>query len=390
MVELEIVAGRAPSALLVDEATTAPVPLVHGPADGGRDVARGGLRPGLREILAGGLRETEAAGLEPLELLGDGVFDDGGEVGAGDGGAEERLEPLELVAQPGAGGELDAVAAGGERLDARRGSRRGCNTDLADSVRTELGTRPRRIVPTQARLGRGNGVAPLELRGNCCVWTEFDGGSGNPVGARSLARRGRSEGRGLGQLPDESRRIGTGRELGRELLDLALRAVGGPREDGVPVVGGEVRGELGDGGEVEPPVGEHGEEDRVLARRPGGGDAQVGFGLGEVEPLGAVGEHGRRGLAGVEPACIGLGDVRDEFGFVASRLAQDVGEAEEDLAVGELLEGARGFHKPQYRQRLFEGRRSSVRGATARDAIRDVGGECASPGAPPDSRRTLG
>ena len=123
MVELEIVAGRAPSALLVDEATTASVPLVHGPADGGRDVARGGLRLGLREVLAGGLRETEAAGLEPFELLGDGVFDDGGEVGAGDGGAQEGLEPLELVAQPGAGGELDAVAPGGERLDARRGSR---------------------------------------------------------------------------------------------------------------------------------------------------------------------------------------------------------------------------------------------------------------------------
>ena len=36
------------------------------------------------------------------------------------------------------------------------------------------------------------------------------------------------------------------------------------------------------------------EEDRVLARRPGGGDAQVGFGLGEVEPLGG-GVGDRRG-----------------------------------------------------------------------------------------------
>jgi hypothetical protein len=120
--------------------------------------------------------------------------------------------------------------------------------------------------------------------------------------------------------------------------------VGGPLQDGVPLVGGEVRGELGDGGEVEPPVGEHGEEDRVLARGPGGGDAQVGFGLGEVEPLGAIGVHGGRGLAGVGPACVDFTDVGDEVGFVASRLAQDVGEAEEELAVGELLEGAGGFH----------------------------------------------
>ena len=135
VVVLEIVAGRTPSALFVDEATTASVPLVHGPADGGRDVARGALRRGLRGILAGGLRETEAAGLEPLELLGDGVFDDGGEVGAGDGGAQERLEPLELVAQPGAGGELDGVAPGGERLDAGRGTRGRGNPGPADFER---------------------------------------------------------------------------------------------------------------------------------------------------------------------------------------------------------------------------------------------------------------
>ncbi len=209
------------------------------------------------EMLAGGLGETEAAGLEPFELLGDGVFDDSGEVGAGDGGAQEGLEPLELVAQPGAGGELDAVAPGGEGLDACQGSRGGGNPEPADSVRTQLGARPRRFVSTQDRLGRGN-----------CVWTESERGAGDRVGARSPARRGRSDGRGLGQLPDESRSIGTGRQLGRELLDLALRAVGGPLQDGLPVVGGEVRGELGNGGEVEPSVGEHGEEDRVLARRP--------------------------------------------------------------------------------------------------------------------------
>ena len=59
----------------------------------------------------------EAPGLEPLELLGDGVFDDGGEVAVGDLGAHEGREPLELVAQLGAGGELDLVAAGRERLD---------------------------------------------------------------------------------------------------------------------------------------------------------------------------------------------------------------------------------------------------------------------------------
>ena len=36
--------------------------------------------------------------------------------------------------------------------------------------------------------------------------------------------------------------------------------------------------------------------------------------------------------------------MSDEKGFVASRLAQDIGEAEEEFAVGELFEGAGGFH----------------------------------------------
>ena len=47
---------------------------------------------------------------------------------------------------------------------------------------------------------------------------------------------------------------------------------------------------------------------------------------------------------GVEPACVDFANVRDEVRLLASRLEQDVGEAEEEFAVGELLEGARGFH----------------------------------------------
>jgi hypothetical protein len=61
MVELEPVAGRAAAALLIHESAAASVPLVHGPADGGRDVARGGARFALGEAFAGRLRAGEAA-----------------------------------------------------------------------------------------------------------------------------------------------------------------------------------------------------------------------------------------------------------------------------------------------------------------------------------------
>jgi len=68
MVELESVAGRAAPALLVHESATGSVPLVHGSADGSRDVAGGRLHLGFREALARSLRAGEPASFEPFEL----------------------------------------------------------------------------------------------------------------------------------------------------------------------------------------------------------------------------------------------------------------------------------------------------------------------------------
>jgi hypothetical protein len=78
---------------------------------------------------------------------------------------------------------------------------------------------------------------------------------------------------------------------------------------------------------VEPPVGEHLEQHGVLPSGAGGGDAQVGLGLGEVEALREIGEHRRRGLAGVEAARVDLADVDDEVGLGVARLAQDLDQA---------------------------------------------------------------
>jgi hypothetical protein len=46
--------------------------------------------------------------------------------------------------------------------------------------------------------------------------------------------------------------------------------VGGPRQDGVAVVGSEARGEQADRREVKAPVAQHVEKHRVLARGTGG------------------------------------------------------------------------------------------------------------------------
>jgi hypothetical protein len=72
----------------------------------------------------------EASGLESLELLGHGPLDDRAQVAVGKLGAQQGLEPLELVFELRARGELHLVAGGSERLDdAVRG---------AHSARTEF------------------------------------------------------------------------------------------------------------------------------------------------------------------------------------------------------------------------------------------------------------
>jgi len=63
-----------------------------------------------------------------------------------------------------------------------------------------------------------------------------------------------------------------------------------------------------------------------------------------VEPLGAVGEHRRRGFAGVEPAFLDFADVGDEVGLDAARMRHELAEAAEQLVVGDGVEGALGFH----------------------------------------------
>ena len=91
---------------------------------------------------------------------------------------------------------------------------------------------------------------------------------------------------------------------------------------------------------MEPPVREHLQEHGVLTSGPGRGDAEVGLGLGEVKDVHAIDEHRWGGLAGIEAASLDLGDVGDEIGLGAARLAQKVGESAEEIVVGE------GFERP--------------------------------------------
>ena len=71
-------------------------------------------------------------------LLGDGDVDDSRQICVGHRGAHQGLQALELLAQLGAGGEADLVAAGGEGLHDSWAGRRGHPGLERDSVGLEI------------------------------------------------------------------------------------------------------------------------------------------------------------------------------------------------------------------------------------------------------------
>ncbi len=73
----------------------------------------------------------------------------------------------------------------------------------------------------------------------------------------------------------------------------------------------------------------------MLPSRPGHGGPQVGFGLREMEDIRAVDEHGREGLAGVEPSSLHLADVGDEVGVDTAGLTEGKGKPAKERVVGE-------------------------------------------------------
>ena len=282
-------------------------------------------------------------------------FDDRGEARVASRGAHQLLEALELLAQLGAGRELHLVPACRDRLDACRPRR------LTTATRGLLQTGPPQIRLTGGR--DDNSVrtefdASHGLRHHT-VRTQLPSGSGRARIGWPPARFGPSNERfagphkaGSGQTADPVRHVRPWRELGDKLLDPPLREMRGPRQERRPVLERQVRRELDHAAEVQAAVREHREKDGVLARRARRGDAQVGFRLGEVEHLGAVGEQRRRRRAHVEAPLVHLGEVRDDVGLVSSRLAQQIRELAQELVVREQVQ--RPIRSPwlEYRQRL--------------------------------------
>jgi len=118
----------------------------------------------------------------------------------------------------------------------------------------------------------------------------------------------------------------------------------------VTVRRGQVGGELADPGQVDPPVGEHLQEHRMLARGPSGGDPQVGFVLREVQDLRAVDEHRIASLASVELPLVHLADVRHELPLHPSGLRKQPVQPAKQLVIRQRPEMIGGLRYNPHNQ----------------------------------------
>ena len=135
------------------------------------------------------------------------------------------------------------------------------------------------------------------------------------------------------QLPDDRRDVRPRRELDDELLDLSLAQMGGSLEDHLVVVRGEERYEPRQAAQMQAAVPQHRQQLWVPACRASDGDPTVGLSLGEVQPLGAVDKHRRARLSGKEPALVDLANVRDQIGFDAVRLSDEISQTAQQIIV---------------------------------------------------------
>jgi hypothetical protein len=122
--------------------------------------------------------------------------------------------------------------------------------------------------------------------------------------------------------------------------------VGGSLQQLVPVLEREVRGQHGDGGQVETAIRQHRQEHGVFPGCTGHRNAEIGLGLGKVQDLPDVTEHRGKCLAGIEPSLLHLGDVGDDVRLDSTGLAHERGQALEQFVVRDRLERSLVFHSP--------------------------------------------
>ena len=130
--------------------------------------------------------------------------------------------------------------------------------------------------------------------------------------------------------------VGQRIELADEARDFLLGAVLGSGQHLRHVVGGEVRAEHQQGGEVELACGNRVEQGGKAAHEARGGDAAVGFVFGEAQFVDAVDVEARACADAVDTAGLHLGEVGEQGRQELVRTTDESSRGGEELAVGEL------------------------------------------------------
>ena len=109
------------------------------------------------------------------------------------------------------------------------------------------------------------------------------------------------------------RSIFTWEPVGQELLDGSLALVRGGCDELVGIVGRQVRSQQAGTAQMELPLGNLAQQNRVFTGGPGDLDPFVGHRFGHVELLCAVLKHARERPLAIEPASIDLSNVQQEL-----------------------------------------------------------------------------
>ena len=230
--KLQPLASRAAPSLAVAEGALLLVADPHRALDRIRNRPRRRRRVALSGRLARCLRGGEASPLELADQQRHGAVEHRTEVAIGDPMAQQRPRPLDLAVKVLAGRELHPIPCWRDR-----------HHHVRPASRPRRGERRRWLLHRRCggrRRSRGGlGCRGIHLPRHGAGW---GGGESRKLARRDSVRNeevrtdGEARDRRIGQASHARRNIWPRRELGHEKLDLALRSVGGPPEQGLGVV----------------------------------------------------------------------------------------------------------------------------------------------------------
>jgi len=280
VIEFQGASLRAPAAMLVGERAAATVALEDLSFDGVRDVTRRRCVGAFGRSLSRLPARRESFFLDVLDRHVERRLEDRRQVSVGNAVTEQVLQLAELLMTRATPGELEFEGVLGERLN-----------DGPAFIASRRRSRWRCEHWSGRRLGHRRWSGSAERECGC--------GLRHQVGATR-------------KLPHDARNRGLWRKTRNHLFDLALRLARRLRQDLLLVLGGQLRREQAQSGQVHLPGPECLQDHRHASRGAGEVDPVAGDVLGETELADAEGEHRGERPVEVELPLIDLSEMDEK------------------------------------------------------------------------------